>query len=139
MSEPLSWAATIRFVHQRANNCCEYCTSCQKYTGQPMHVDHIIPGAGDHHGNLALACASCNLAKQEATEADDPDTGERVPLFNPRTDKWTAHFVWIDAGARMEGLTAVGRATIRRLGLNHERHVIARLFWIQAGVHPPFE
>jgi hypothetical protein len=102
-----------------------------------MHVDHIIPGAGNQPNNLALACASCNLAKQEATEANDPETGETAPLFNPRIDRWSAHFLWIDGGAHIEGLTATGRATIRRLGLNHDRHVTVRLFWIQAGVHPP--
>lgn len=102
-----------------------------------MHIDHIIPGAGDHPDNLALACASCNLSKNDAIAIVDPETGERVALFNPRTQRWSEHFAWIDDGCRIHGLTPTGRATVQRLGMNVERLVIARLLWILAGVHPP--
>ena len=102
-----------------------------------MHVDHILPGGGNHPDNLALACASCNLAKGDATEALDPLTRERVPLFNPRTQNWVEHFTWIDEGCRVQGLTPTGRATVERFAMNQERIVIARLLWVQGGVHPP--
>jgi hypothetical protein len=137
MVEPLSWAATVRFVHQRAGNCCIYCFTCQRVIGQPMHIDHIIPNAGDLPNNLALACASCNLSKNDATHALDPQTEQIVSLFNPRVQQWTDHFAWIDGGCRMLGLTPTGRATIERLGINQDRIVNARLLWVQAGVHPP--
>ncbi len=137
MSESLSWAATARLVHQRAAYCCEYCQTPQRVIGQSMHIDHIIPGAGDLPDNLALACASCNLSKSDATQARDPQTGQWLPLFNPRTQHWTEHFAWVDGGCRIAGLTPSGRATVERLGMNQDRIVNARVLWVQAGVHPP--
>jgi hypothetical protein len=44
------------------------CYSSQRATGLVMHIDHVIQGAGDHPDNLALAYASCNLAKNDAIE-----------------------------------------------------------------------
>jgi len=102
-----------------------------------MHIDHILPGYGDHPDNLALACASCNLAKYHASEARDSQTGQMVSLFNPRTQLWAEHFAWIDGGRRILGLTATGRATVERLGMNQDRVVNARSLWVQARVHPP--
>ena len=118
VNEPLSWAATIRFVHERAHNCCEYCLTCQRIIGQPMHIDHIIPGAGNHPDNLALACASCNLSKYDAVSGIDPESGSEVALFNPRMQNWHEHFEWIDKGLRLRGLTPTGRTTINRLRIN---------------------
>lgn len=40
-------------------------------------------------------------------------------------------------GERLQGLTAVGRATIERLKINQTRIVTARRLWIRMGVHPP--
>jgi HNH endonuclease len=102
-----------------------------------MHIDHIVPRGGDHPDNLALACASCNLTKGDATQALDPLTGARVPLFNPRTQSWSEHFIWIDRGCRIQGLNPTGRATVERFAMNQERMVIARMLWIQARLHPP--
>jgi IS1 family transposase len=39
----LSWAATVRLVHERAGFCCEYCQTCQEIIGQAMHVEHFDP------------------------------------------------------------------------------------------------
>ncbi len=136
MSEQ-SWAAIVRLVHERAHNCCEYCQTCQKVIGQAMHVEHIQPGTGDKPDNLCLSCASCNLSKARATQASDPETGNRVSLFNPRIQKWAEHFRWVDGGRRLEGLTPVGRATIDRLRMNQDRIVTSRILWIEAGYHPP--
>ena len=32
-----------------------------------------------------------------------PDTGEELPLFNPRVDAWNVHFEWSDDGALIVG------------------------------------
>jgi hypothetical protein len=102
-----------------------------------MHTEHINPHGGDVLDNLCLSCSSCNLSKGQATKAEDPQTGQETPLFNPRTQKWRGHFVWIDGGLRLQGITAVGRATIFRLKINQDRLVRARKNWIIAGNHPP--
>ena len=100
-----------------------------------MHVEHIKPGGGDDMDNLALACATCNQSKARATSA--PDTGDLVPLFNPRIHVWAEHFEWIENGTMLRGLSPVGRATIVRLQMNVARIVNARKVWVRAGEHPP--
>lgn len=101
-----------------------------------MHVEHINPAGGDHRDNLCLACPNCNLSKAAATSAIDTDTGEEVPLFNPRSQIWGEHFEWQDDHALIRGLTPVGRATIARFKMNRPRIVLARKRWGQAGLHP---
>lgn len=133
----LSWAETVRQVHERAAFQCEYCQTGQRVTGQAMHVEHIVPSGGNSLENLCLSCATCNLSKAKATSAADPDSGEIVPLFNPRTQVWEEHFEWIASGIELHGLTAVGRATIIRLQMNMPRVVSARIIWVLAGEHPP--
>jgi hypothetical protein len=133
----LSWAKTVQLVHERANYCCEYCQTCQKIIGQAMHVEHINPNGGNELDNLCLACATCNLSKAQATAAIDPETGKEVQLFNPRRQQWSEHFLWIDRGIQLQGLTPVGRATIERFGMNLERLIVARSLWIKTGAHPP--
>jgi len=135
----LSWAATSRLVHQRADFCCEYCQTRQRVIGQAMHIEHIDPHGGDHPDNLGLACANCNQSKGVATSAVDPVTQTVVPLFNPRQQIWDEHFAWDNEKTRLQGLTPVGRATIERLKINIERMVFARRVWISAGEHPPRE
>ncbi len=133
----LSWRATKQLVYQRANVCCEYCQTCEYNTGQPMHVEHIIPNAGDELENLCLSCSSCNLSKATFTTGVDADTGVEAALFNPRIQTWSEHFEWIDSGLRLRGKTAVGRVTITRLKMNQQRLIRARRNWIIAGNHPP--
>jgi HNH endonuclease len=123
----LSWAETVRRVHQRADNTCEYCRTSQSITGQAMHLDHIDPDGGNDLSNLCLSCANCNQSKSRAVSAADPETGEIVPLFNPRTQIWTEHFEWMPSGLVLRGLTPIGRATIGQLQIN-------RVFF---GLHPP--
>lgn len=132
-----SWLQTVRFVHERAANCCEYCGTCQRVFGQAMHVEHIDPAGGDHPDNLCLSCPSCNLSKAKTTTATDPVTGTIVSLFNPRQHRWTDHFEWGENGAIIIGKTPIRRATIERLKMNLERVVTARRIWIKAGEHPP--
>lgn len=133
----LSWAATIRLVHERADFCCEYCQTSQEIIGQAMHTEHIDPDGSDHPDNLCLSCANCNLSKAKAVRARDPETGEVVALFNPRQQVWSEHFTWIDQGVRVRGLTPIGRATIERLKMNMDRIVNARAVWVRADAHPP--
>lgn len=132
-----SWAALVRLVHQRANLRCEYCQTSQKITGQAMHIDHIDPNGPDHPDNLCLACSSCNQSKARVMSALDPQDGTMVALFNPRKDNWVDHFVWVEGGKQVQGITPMGRATVERLKVNHERIVAARILWISVGWHPP--
>jgi hypothetical protein len=106
-------------------------------TGQAMHIDHIDPSGGNSLDNLCLACANCNLSKSNVIQASDPASGERLLLFNPRSQRWQDHFEWIDNGLRLHGLTSTGRATVERLNMNRSRMVRARRRWIEAGLHPP--
>jgi hypothetical protein len=47
-----------------------------------------------------------------------------APLFNPRQDCWTDHFVL--QGVRVQGLTPTGRATLRVLAMNDARRLDLR-------------
>jgi HNH endonuclease len=105
-----------------------------------MTFDHIKPvskGGETTFENLCLACRSCNEFKSDSTEATDPLTGEIVPLFNPRTQRWLDHFGWSPDGTRVEGLNAVGRATIVCLRMNNPVIIVARSRWTLGGWHPP--
>jgi hypothetical protein len=96
-------------------------------------VEHIIPrarGGSDQPPNLALACRSCNLSKGTSQRARDPTTGDLVAIFDPRNDSWNEHFQLNLDTFQIEGLTAVGRATVRRLGMNRALAVRARRLWV---------
>jgi hypothetical protein len=54
----------------------------------------------------------------------DPNTGEMVPLFHPRRDRWTDHFMF--RRDLIEGITPVGRATVRVLVMNDARRLELR-------------
>ncbi len=106
----------------------------------PLVLDHLVPrtaGGRTQRENLWLACYRCNEFKGARTGGADPATGEYAPLFNPRRDAWREHFVWVDGGRRVAGLTASGRVTVRLLRLNNSHIVRARRSWVQAGWHPP--
>ena len=111
----LSWTTIRQQVYERAQGCCEYCQTAEANSGQTMHVDHINPQGEDVLENLCLACWNCNSSKHKATTAVDPLTNKLVILYNPRSERWSNHFQWIDYGIRIEGLTSTGRATINRL------------------------
>lgn len=106
-----------------------------------LEIEHIIPlakGGTDDESNLWLACPLCNGHKSDTTEAVDPDTHTLVPLFNPRTQRWSDHFHWIDHGLRIAGTTPSGRVTVQALHLSDDPDAITvRSFWIMAGWHPP--
>lgn len=128
-------------VRKAARNCCGYCLSPQHLVMARLEIEHIIPlsrGGQDDESNLWLACPICNRYKGEKAEAVDPQTGETVALFNPRTQVWSEHFAWEDGGLRIIGRTATGRATVAALRLSEDPDVLlVRSYWIQAGWHPP--
>ena len=100
----------------------------------PFQIDHII--ARQHGGessveNLAFSCYHCNTHKGPNVAGLDTDTGEVVRLFHPRSDLWAEHFQW--SGARLVGLTAVGRVTIHVLAINDPDYVAVRLALIDEG------
>jgi HNH endonuclease len=127
-------AATRAFVRMRAGDRCEYCLLRQEHIDLPHHIEHII--AKQHSGddspdNAAFSCARCNLHKGPNLSGIDPETGELVPLFNPRRDEWAMHFAfrnyWI------AGLTPVGRATVYVLGMNETRRLELRAMLLARG------
>ena len=61
----------------------------------------------------------------------------RVPLFDPRRQRWDRHFAWSEDGVEIVGLTACGRATVAALRLNSDLAVTVRRNWLRAGWHPP--
>ncbi|MEH1859125.1 MAG: HNH endonuclease [Nostoc sp.] len=105
-----------------------------------MTYDHIHPrskGGETIFANLCLACRSCNEFKADSTEAIDPLSGEKTPLFNPRQQRWSEHFAWNADATRVEGLTTTGRATIVCLRMNNPVIVVARRRWTISNWHPP--
>jgi hypothetical protein len=122
----------------RAGNRCEYCRLSQLGQEAAFHIDHVVPraaGGPTVAGNLALACVSCSLRKWAKQTATDPDSGEEVPLFNPRTQVWAEHFRW--DGERIVPLTSTGRATVAALALNRPLIVAIRQEEAARGRHPP--
>jgi len=100
-------------------------------------IDHII--AQQHRGkttysNLALSCPHCNYHKGPNIAGNDPWTGKLTSLFNPRRQKWDAHFEW--NGPLIVGKTAAGRTTLYVLDMNHPDRVEVRRSLIEAGLFP---
>lgn len=125
---------------EEAGHRCGYCLSAEFLSGIPLTIDHIVPsalGGSDELENLWMACRPCNELKRIQTQAENPETGETAPLFNPRMQNWHEHFQWDKEGTRVIGLTPTGRATVAALQLNRELLVEARFRWVVAGWHPP--
>jgi hypothetical protein len=108
-----------------------------------LEIEHLWPrakGGTDDESNLWLSCPICNGHKSDKTAAVDPVTGEVRPLFNPRTQSWFDHFRWASDGIHIEGMTAIGRATVAALHLSDDTDALAvRGWWVLAGWHPPIE
>ncbi len=127
-------------IAQQANFQCGYCLTREIVSGIPLTLEHLIPkskGGRDIENNLWLSCRLCNETKGVLVEAHDVETGELVPLFHPRVQKWTDHFTWSENGTRIIGKTRIGRATVNALSLNSEFRILARELWVEAGLHPP--
>ncbi len=121
--------ASRAFVRERAGGACEYCLLSQEGALAAFHVEHIV--AKQHLGennlsNLALACHHRNLHKGPNLSGIDPLTRRLVPLFHPRRQRWAKHFQRV--GARIEGLTPTGRATVQVLAMNEPERVELRGF-----------
>jgi hypothetical protein len=131
-----------RQVRADAAGRCGYCQTPEALIGMPLEFEHLHPeahGGATVRENLWLACTRCNDFKGDRIGAFDPETGETVPLFNPRTQIWTEHFAWSPDGTLIIGVTPVGRATVVALRLNNEYIVVARRFWVEAGWWPSTE
>jgi hypothetical protein len=127
-----------RQVAQRAASRCEYCGMHQSLQGARFHLEHIIPlsrGGATKLENLAWACPGCNLRKSDRVVAIDPDSGATVHLFHPRLNAWHEHFHWDEY--QLVGATAIGRATVATLDLNHTRRIRVRQAEQLFGLFPP--
>lgn len=126
-------------VIKRAVSCCEYCCSPARYSPEVFEIEHILPlaaGGKTVLDNLALACPACNRYKGSRQSAVDAQTGQDVPMFNPRVQHWADHFLWSDDLSEVIGQTPIGRATVDALRMNRPavRHYRAALQAL--GLHP---
>jgi hypothetical protein len=120
--------ALRELVRRRANYLCEYCHLPEAAAPfVTLHVEHVR--AKQHHGgddelNLALACPDCNFKKGPNVATVSQETGQVVPLFNPRTDSWDEHFAMV--GLEIVGLTPIGQATVSLLDMNDDERIVVR-------------
>ena len=127
--------ALRELIRRRADQRCEYCRLPQAHAPiARFHIEHIVPrqhGGGDEASNLALACPRCNAFKGPNLSAIDPETGQVVPIFNPRAESWDDHFD--SRGEVLIGSTPSGRATVRLLNMNAEERLQVRRELVQRG------
>lgn len=135
---PADVASRVRAI---ARDRCGYCLSPQRLVMARLEIEHIIPtskGGGGDETNLWLSCPLCNRFKSDRTEWADRETGQVVPIFNPRVQCWADHFDWTTDGLRILGKTAIGRATVALLHLDDDPDaILVRSYWVEAGWHPP--
>ncbi len=116
-------------VRVQARHRCGYCLTSEALIGMPMEFEHLFPkvaGGKTVETNLWLSCRRCNGFKGMLIEANDPQTGEQIPLFNPREQSWIEHFAWSEDGTEIIGQTTYGRATLAALKMNNPEIVAAR-------------
>jgi hypothetical protein len=119
--------AIRRAVRERAGKRCEYChrpESNSPFTYQIEHILSLKHGGSSDLDNLAWACVDCNISKGPDIAAYDPETGNLVALYNPRTQPWDEHFRM--QHGLIEGITPAGRATVRLLEFNNLDRIEAR-------------
>lgn len=120
-------------VEFRDHGRCSYCGLVQNGQGSKFHIDHIRPkskGGPTELANLALQCPNCSAHKAAKTEAADPITGSRGPLFHPVKQDWAAHFRLEESG-KCVGLTPTGRLTVVALQMNEDHIRRARMFQLR--------
>ncbi len=136
MSTSYITAQLRRFVIQRAGRLCEYCLIHEDDTYWGCQIDHII---SEKHGgetkadNLAHACSFCNRNKGSDVASITLD-GQFIRFFNPRIDKWSAHFR-LD-GITITPLTNIGEVTARILGFNQIDRLFERQELLELGRYP---
>ena len=120
--------ATREFARKRAGNRCEYCGAREGGRARlRFHIEHITArqhGGGDDTENLALACHLCNAHKGPNLTGIDPASGDIVPLFHPRRDRWQDHFA--NVAGEILALSPAGRATVAVLDMNHPARIELR-------------
>lgn len=118
MAETIS-PSLRQLIFERAEGRCEYCLLPQAVAAYKHEPDHIIPRQHDGQttaNNLALACSRCNRYKGYNIGSFDPESGDLVPFFNPRTQTWSTHFRL--EGAFIRPLTPEGRVTVKMFHFN---------------------
>lgn len=129
-----------RLIRQRAHGRCEYCLIPEAAVFALHEVDHIVAekhGGETEADNLALSCVFCNKHKGSDLTSIDPVTGEIVPLFHPRRDRWTEHFCIVEG--RIEPRSSTGRVTVRLLQFNHPDRIEERELLVAAEMLQPPE
>lgn len=133
LSDPLRDA-----VVSRAGNRCEYCQLPAQLQVGGFEIDHILPrsrGGQTDMANVALACPHCNARKWAHIEGEDPESGQTVALFNPRTQRWGDHFQWsAQRPFEIVGTSTQGRTTVARLQMNHTDLVSIRRLLAALGI-----
>jgi len=127
-------------VKLRANKCCEYCKSQDKYSPTAFTIDHIIPESLDGTSeieNLAYSCFLCNRLKSNKLKSFDAISERWISLYNPRADVWEEHFAWSEDATQILGITTIGRCTVKELKLNRDKLIEYRNCLILFGAHPP--
>jgi hypothetical protein len=130
-------ASLRRLVFDRARGRCEYCLLPQAAAVYQHEPDHIVPRQHDGEttaGNLALSCTRCNRYKGPNVGSFDPETGQLVPFYNPRTQTWADHFR-LD-GPIIQPLTPEGRVTVKILRLNDVVRIEERTLLIEIELYP---
>ena len=84
---------------------------------------------------MCYVCLFCNSYKGPNISGLNPQTGRRVRLFNPRTDRWSRHFEWL--GPLLAGRTHTGSVPIALLEINRFEAVEFREYLIREGSFPP--
>jgi hypothetical protein len=123
-----------KLIRSRAEGRCEYCRLPDFADEWPFHVEHIVAkqhGGDNRENNLCWACIRCNVRKGTNLASIDPQTGEQASLYNTRTQVWADHFAV--RNARIVGLTATGRCTVRLLRMNDRSRVVLRRELIAEG------
>ena len=129
-----------RLVESRANHVCEYCLIHENDTYLGCQVDHII--SEKHNGpttadNLCYACTFCNRYKGTDIGSIAPSSNAFTRFYNPRTDRWIAHFSL--NGFLIEPKTEIAEVTIIILGFNSTERLLEREMLIQAKRYPTIE
>ena len=126
-------AALRRLVAARAENRCEYCLLPEHAALHKHEPDHILPvqhGGETTADNLCFACMRCNRYKGSNVGSFDPETGNLVPFFHPRKQKWSEHFA-LNQGVICP-LTPEARVTVKLFRLNDEERIKERLLLVSA-------
>ena len=104
-------------------------------SGAPaLQLLRSAPRIDNAESQVRSVCVFCNLHKGPNLTGIDPDSGQIVPLFNPRSHTWADHFVV--RGASIVGLTPTGRTTVDVLAMNAPHLIDLRSDLLALGEYP---